>query len=63
LILGPYTALAVGADGHFRGTPRIDKDLVYIVQTEQGQEMLTPEEFAHKYNWTNDPQRVHLLDK
>ena len=35
--------------------------MVHIVQTDQGQETLTPEEFAKKYGWKNDPERVRLV--
>jgi WD40 repeat protein len=52
--------VAISPDGHYRGTPQIERRLVYIVQTEQGQETLTPEEFAKKYGWRNDPARVRL---
>jgi WD40 repeat protein/serine/threonine protein kinase len=53
-------ALAVGATGHYRCTPGVARDLVYVVQTDKGQETLTPEEFALKYHWKNDPQQVRL---
>jgi WD40 repeat protein/serine/threonine protein kinase len=51
-------ALAVGATGHYRCTPGVEQDLVYVVRTERGQETLTPPEFAQKYGWKNDPERV-----
>jgi WD40 repeat protein len=51
-------ALAVGATGHYRCTPGVERDLVYVVQTDKGQETLTPEEFARKYHWKNDPEQV-----
>jgi hypothetical protein len=51
-------ALAVGATGHYRCTPGVERDLVYVVQTDRGQETLTPEEFARKYGWKNDPEQV-----
>lgn len=47
-------------DGHYRGSPGVEKEIVYIVQTEAGQEVLTPDEFEKKYGWKNDPQRVRL---
>ena len=52
--------LVVSADGHYRGTPRVERELVYVVQTDRGQEALTPEEFSKKYGWRNDPERVRL---
>lgn len=36
-------------DGHYRGSPDVEKELVYVVQTNQGQDTLTPAEFAQKY--------------
>jgi hypothetical protein len=55
--------LAIHADGHYRGSPRVEKELVYVVQTDKGQETLTPEEFAQRYHWKNDPTRVRLTGK
>jgi hypothetical protein len=52
--------LAVSGDGHYRGSPEIERELVYIVETDQGQEMLSPEAFAAKYGWKEDPDRVKL---
>ena len=37
-----------------------EQDLVYVVQTCAGQETLTPAEFAGKYAWENDPNKVGL---
>jgi WD40 repeat protein len=51
-------ALAVEAGGHYRCTPAVERELVYIVQTDKGQETLLPEEFAIKYKWKNDPQQI-----
>ena len=31
-----------------------------VVETDTGQEMLSPEEFEKKYPWKNDPERVRL---
>jgi WD40 repeat protein len=48
----------ISPDGHYRGTPRAERDLVYVVRKEDGgQETLTPQEFADKYGWKNDPTR------
>ena len=46
--------------GHYRGSPRVERMLVYVVQTEAGQETLTPAEFTERYGWQNDPSRVRL---
>jgi Tol biopolymer transport system component len=52
--------LAVDGAGHYRGNVGIEQELVYIVQTGTGQETLTPAEFATKYAWKNDPEKVRL---
>ncbi|NUQ64799.1 MAG: protein kinase [Pirellulales bacterium] len=49
---------AISPDGHFRGSPDVEKELVYVVQTDQGQETLSPEEFSKKYGWKNDPGKL-----
>jgi WD40 repeat protein len=54
-------ALAVSATGHYRCTPGVERDLVYVVQTDKGQETLTPDEFARTYRWKNDPKQVRLI--
>jgi WD40 repeat protein len=52
--------LAVTAAGHVRGTPGIEGEVVYVVQTDAGLETLTVEEFSGKYGWQNDPDRLHF---
>jgi WD40 repeat protein/predicted Ser/Thr protein kinase len=48
----------VGPEGHWRGTPGLEKEIVYVVQTDHGQETLSPQEFAKKYRWKNDPSKA-----
>jgi hypothetical protein len=48
----------VSPDGHYAGPPDMEKRIVYVIQTEQGQDSLTPEELAKKYGWKNDPTKV-----
>ncbi len=40
--------------------PLAENDLVYVVQTADGQDLLSPKEFADKYGWRNDPSKVKL---
>lgn len=48
-------------DGHWRGSPGVEKKLIYIALSEDGrQDMYTPEEFAQKFGWKNDPEKVRL---
>jgi WD40 repeat protein len=51
---------AVSADGHYRGEPGIEAELVYVVQTEKSQETLTPAEFASRFKWRNNGTGVRL---
>jgi WD40 repeat protein len=55
--------LCVRPDGHYRGSPRIEGELVYVVKTEAGQETLSPDDFAARYGWKNDPERARPLGK
>jgi WD40 repeat protein len=58
---GTTSHLVVGASGHYRAMPdNLDRDLVYVARTEKGQEMLSPEEFAGRYGWKNDPDSARL---
>lgn len=55
--------LALHANGHWRGSPGIEQQLLYIAVTEAGQETLTPTEFCRKYTWQNEPDQVRLLSQ
>jgi formylglycine-generating enzyme required for sulfatase activity/WD40 repeat protein len=55
----PRESAFLGPDGHWRGKPELaEKSFVYVVQTDRGQETLTPDEFESKYSWKNDPAKV-----
>jgi hypothetical protein len=56
-------ALAINPNGHYRGTPRVERFLIYVAQTDHGQETFTPEEFAAKFGWKNDPDQVRLIGR
>jgi hypothetical protein len=47
--------------GHFRGSPVVTNEFVYVVQTDEGQQTLTPADFADKYGWKNDPKMVQPI--
>ena len=49
-------------DGHFRGSPLVERHLVYVAQTDEGQQVFTPQEFEQRFGWRNDPEKVRLLD-
>ncbi|MCY2991908.1 MAG: hypothetical protein NTY19_29125 [Planctomycetota bacterium] len=40
------------------GSPGVEKEFVYVVQTDAGQETLKPEEFTRKYGWKNDSSKA-----
>jgi WD40 repeat protein/serine/threonine protein kinase len=48
--------LLIGPDGRYREFAALGQELVHVVQTEQGQQMLTQSAFAQAYGWTNDPR-------
>jgi hypothetical protein len=50
--------LAVSPQGHYRGVQAMEEQLLYVVQTAQGQRTLTPEEFTQAFGWKNDRERV-----
>jgi hypothetical protein len=50
--------LVISPEGHYRGSPGVENKIVYVVQTPDGQETLSPEEFARRCGWRNDPSRV-----
>jgi WD40 repeat protein len=53
--------LVISRNGHYVGTPQIENTIVYVVQTDKGQDTLTPEEFEQKFGWKNDPSKVSLI--
>jgi WD40 repeat protein len=54
------TGLLMTPEGHYRVLGKGPDPVVYVVQTDQGQEVLTPREFRDKYGWNNDPTRARL---
>jgi WD40 repeat protein len=54
--------LTVSREGHYLGSPDVEKRLVYVVLTDDGEQLtLTPDEFTRRYGWKNDPAKVILL--
>ena len=50
--------LRLTADGHYQGSPKIEDEIVYVLETEAGQETRTPAGFAKRFGWKNDPKPV-----
>jgi WD40 repeat protein len=49
-------------DGHYTGDGEVDRNVVMVVQKEDGtQELLTPAEFERRHGWKNEPDKVRLL--
>jgi WD40 repeat protein len=55
--------MAISPEGHYRGSPGVEHDIVYVVQTKDGQQTLTPKQFEENYGWKNDPSRVRIDGK
>jgi WD40 repeat protein len=56
----PVGWLAVSALGDYRGSASVESHIRFVAQNEDGQETMSPDEFATKYGWKNDPARVRL---
>ncbi|MGH7138345.1 MAG: hypothetical protein ACREHD_21555, partial [Pirellulales bacterium] len=48
--------LSIAPSGHYRASPRADELLAYVVETADGQETLSREQFAERFGWKNNPQ-------
>jgi WD40 repeat protein len=46
--------LSIAPSGHYRASPRADELLAYVVETADGQETLSREQFAERFGWKND---------
>jgi hypothetical protein len=58
-----FGQLAVSADGHYRGSARVEREIRMVVQKPDGSsETLTPAEFEQKYGFKNEPEKVRLLE-
>lgn len=54
--------LCISPEGHYRGSPEVEKELVYVALTDAGEQITyTPEEFSKKYGWKNDPSQIRLV--
>ncbi len=52
--------VAINPEGDYRGPPRIEDHLVYVVQTDKGHTTLSPTEFTAQHGWVNEPWQVGL---
>lgn len=58
MFLNDGETVLVSSDGHYAGPPGVEQELVYVGQTETGQDTLTPAEFAQNYGWKYDPAQA-----
>ncbi len=47
-------------EGNYIATPGAEKELVFAAIADQGPKVFTPADFAGKYRWKNNPQKVLL---
>jgi WD40 repeat protein len=62
----PDLYLAITPGGYFRGTEParlVHREIVFVVRSGKRQQTLSPADFFRKYQWTNEPQRVHLGER
>jgi hypothetical protein len=56
--------LCLGPTGHYRGSPGVEDQFVYVAILPDGsQRTYTPAEFAKTFGWKNDPEKAELLGK
>ena len=61
LFLPEQHAMVIAPEGNYRAMPSAARFLVWVVQTDTGEQLtLTLEEFSKKYGWKNDPDHVRL---
>jgi WD40 repeat protein/serine/threonine protein kinase len=46
--------IVVGPEGHWAGASQHEAQLVYVIETGQGQEVLSFSDFARRFRWKND---------
>ena len=61
LVFLPAGFLVVDESGQYRVSSGSETEVIYAVQSDHRQETLTPEEFARRYGWKNDPTQVRGL--
>jgi hypothetical protein len=53
--------LVVSPEGHYCGSKGVEDEIVYVAETDAGQETLSPAEFSKRFGWKNDPTHVSML--
>jgi WD40 repeat protein/serine/threonine protein kinase len=53
--------LCIGPEGHYRGSSKVEGEILYVAQHEDGSQVTyKPEEFREKFGWKNDPSKARL---
>jgi len=51
--------VAISPEGHIRASGDIEDHIRYVALTDSGEQLtFTPAEFAERYGWKNDPEKV-----
>lgn len=51
--------MIVSPEGHYSSPHEVDGELIYVVETDDGQQQsFTPAKFAKRFRWKNDPNRA-----
>lgn len=53
--------ITIGAEGHYRGSPGVEADIIYVALHKDGSQTThTPAEFERTFGWKNDPAKATL---
>jgi WD40 repeat protein len=64
MLLPGRRLMCIHPEGHYRGSPGVERDLRYVAQLPDGSQVtLTPAEFEKRFGWKNDPEKVRLIDR
>ena len=60
ILLNRDQTLKISPNGHYDGSPRVERELIYVVKTATGQDTYSPADFAEKFHWQNDPAQTRI---
>jgi WD40 repeat protein len=63
ILAEPDYVVYLTTDGQWKVDPQKEVDLVYVVQTDREQVTLTPDEFATRFRWKNNPAKVKMVTR
>jgi WD40 repeat protein len=59
----PEYVVYLSTDGLWKVDPQKEVDLIYVAQTDEGQVTLSPDEFASRFRWKNNPAKVKMVTR